>query len=128
MMPTVLYIALAGALGTLSRYLVSAGAERLLGARYPYGTFAVNVLGSFAIGFAMALFISRGHMDSHLRMALTIGFLGGFTTYSSFAYETVTLVEGQRLAAAAGYVALTLIVAALACYGGMAAGRAYALR
>jgi fluoride exporter len=123
-MLTALYIAMAGALGTLSRYLVSAGAGRLLGPRYPYGTFAVNVIGSFALGFAMALFISRGHLDSHLRMALTIGFLGGFTTYSSFAYETVTLVEGQRLAAAAGYVALTLIVAALACYAGMAAGRA----
>lgn len=127
-MMTALYIAMAGALGTLARYLVSAGAARILGARYPYGTFAVNVLGSFVIGFAMALFISRGHMDSHLRMALTIGFLGGFTTYSSFAYETVTLIEGQRLAAAAGYVALTLAVAALACYGGMVAGRACALR
>jgi CrcB protein len=123
----VIFISLAGALGTFSRYLVSVGAQRLLGARYPYGTFAVNVIGSFTIGFAMVFFTSRGHLDSHLRMALTIGFLGGFTTYSSFAYETVTLLEAQQWAAVAGYIALTLVTAALACYGGMLAARGWAV-
>lgn len=125
-MMTVVYIAMAGALGTLGRYLVSVGARHLLGESYPYGTFAVNIVGSFVMGLAMMHFVSRGQIDSHVRMALTIGFLGGFTTYSSFAYETVELIESQRLLAAAGYVALTLIVAALACYGGMAAARAFA--
>lgn len=127
-MLTAIYIAVAGALGTLSRYLVSVGAHRLLGDRWPYGTFVVNVLGSFIIGFAMALFMGRGHLDSQARMALTIGFLGGFTTYSSFAYETVTLVQGQRLGTAAAYITLTVVVAALACYGGIMVGRFYALR
>jgi CrcB protein len=118
-----LLIAAAGALGTLARYLAALGAQRLLGVRFPYGTFAVNVIGSFIIGAAMTYFVSREAMDSHLRMALTIGFLGGFTTYSSFAFETVQMLEKRQLGAATTYVGLTLVTAALACYAGIVAAR-----
>jgi CrcB protein len=121
-----LYIALGGALGTMARFLTGLGLQRALGDRLPYATFAVNVLGSFIIGYTMAHFAARGALDSHVRGALTIGFLGGFTTYSSFAYETVSLLQAGRAAAAAGYVSLTLVLAGLACYGGMLLARAYA--
>lgn len=121
-----LYIALGGALGTLARFLTGLGLQRVLGDRLPYGTFVVNVLGSFIIGYVMAHFAGRGALDSQLRVALTIGFLGGFTTYSSFAYETVTLLQAGRATAAAGYVATTLALAGLACYGGMLLARAHA--
>lgn len=119
-----LYIAIGGALGTLARYLAGEGARRALGDGWPYGTMLVNVLGSFIIGYAMVHFSMRGQMASHLRMAITIGFLGGFTTYSSFAHETVTLMQNDRMTAAAGYVAGTLVVAGLACFLGMLAARA----
>ena len=122
-MTAALLIAVAGALGTLARFLANVGAQRLLGDRFPYGTFAVNVVGSFVIGAAMTYFVSRDAMDSHLRMALTIGFLGGFTTYSSFALETVQMLEKRQPGAAAAYVGLTLITAGLACYAGIIAAR-----
>ncbi|MEM9488006.1 MAG: fluoride efflux transporter CrcB [Myxococcota bacterium] len=118
-----LLIAAGGALGTLARYGVGVALSRWFGDRLPYGTFAVNVVGSFVIGFAMVVFASRGQLDSHSRMALTIGFLGGFTTYSSFALETVTLLERRQLPGAAGYVAATLLMAALACWAGMGCAR-----
>lgn len=121
-----MYIALGGALGTLARHLAGEGARRALGSGWPYGTMLVNVLGSFIIGYAMVYFGARGQMDSSLRMAVTIGFLGGFTTYSSFAYETVTLVQGDRMLTAAGYVVSTLAIAGGACFLGMLAARASA--
>lgn len=121
---SVMYIAVGGALGTLARYLAGEGARRALGDGWPYGTMLVNVLGSFIIGYAMIHFSARGQMGTDLRMAITIGFLGGFTTYSSFAYETVTLMQTERMTAAAGYVIGTLVVAGGACFLGMLAARA----
>ncbi len=120
---TLLYIALAGALGSVSRYLVGEGIQRALNPRVPLGTFAVNVVGSFVIGLVMAVYIARGEMDSRLRIAVTVGFLGGFTTYSSFAYETVTLIEKHELPTAALYVAMTVVVAGLAAAAGIYTGR-----
>jgi CrcB protein len=120
------YIAAGGALGTLARYLCGVGAQRALGDSLPYGTLLVNVLGSFAIGYAMVHFSARGQLDSHVRVALTVGFLGGFTTYSSFAYETVTMLHGERIATAAGYVVGTLVIAGTACALGMLLARSAA--
>lgn len=122
-MKTVLYIAAAGALGSVCRHLAGVGMQGLLGGRLPYGTFLVNVLGSFLIGFFMAIFALRGQLDSQLRIALTVGFLGGFTTYSSFALETVQMAQNRQLATAALYVGATLGTAAAACVGGIALAR-----
>jgi fluoride exporter len=121
-MVTALYIALAGALGSLARYGAGAGLQRLAGTRFPYGTLLVNVVGSFLIGLVMAVFAARGQLDSRARLAITIGFLGGFTTYSSFALETVSLIEGRQTAAAALYVGVTLVTGVLACWAGLRAG------
>ena len=117
------YIGLAGAAGSLGRYYVGLGLRRVGGDRFPWGTFAVNVIGSFVIGLVIAGFITRGQLDSRIRLAITVGFLGGFTTYPSFAYETVTLVERRQFHLAALYVAGTLMVAAVACWAGIVAGR-----
>jgi len=122
---TILYIAIAGALGSVARYLVATAVQRTT-ADFPVGTLTVNIVGSLVIGFVMALFAARGELDSRLRIALTIGFLGGFTTYSAFAYETVSLLEEQRVAAAAGYVMLTFAAAAIACFFGIAMARGLA--
>lgn len=117
-----LYIGIAGALGSVSRYVVGLGLARV-SARVPWGTFAVNVLGSMTIGFLMAVFAVRGQLDSRLRLALTTGFLGGFTTYSSFAFETVGMLEKDKIGLAALYVSMTLAAAGGACWVGIMAGR-----
>jgi CrcB protein len=122
---TLLAIAIAGALGCVARYLAAVGVQRLAGGTFPVGTLAVNVSGCFAIGIAMAVFAARGELDSRLRMTITIGFLGGFTTYSAFAYETIDLIEQGRTAAAALYVGLTTVVATAAAAAGLAIGRAW---
>ncbi len=118
-----LYIGLAGAAGSISRHLVGIGLARH-SERLPWGTFAVNVIGSMLIGFVMAMFAARGELDSRLRFAITTGFLGGFTTYSAFALETVGLLEDKKVTMAALYVGMTFVCAAVACWIGIVAGRA----
>jgi fluoride exporter len=120
---TALYIAAAGAAGAVCRHLVGLAMLRLTDSRLPYATFAVNLAGSFLVGFLMALFALRGQLDSQLRIALTVGFLGSFTTYSSFALETVQMVQNRQGVAAATYVGAMLGTGAAACLGGMALAR-----
>lgn len=115
-----LYIGLAGALGSVCRYLLGSLVQRASDGSFPYGTLAVNVIGSFCIGLVMALFALRGQLDSTLRLTLTTGFLGGFTTYSAFAFETIQLIEQRQLASAAVYVAATVVLAGVACAMGLA--------
>ena len=110
-MTVVVYIALFGALGCLARYFLSGWVYDLIGRTLPYGTLAVNVIGAFLIGLVME-FSLRGTAVSHeLRIGLTIGFLGGFTTFSSFSYETFRLLEGAQLPQAA----LNVLVSVTAC-------------
>jgi CrcB protein len=121
----VLAVALFGAAGCVCRYLISVGLTHLTGDRFPAGTFAVNVIGAFLIGLVTAVFVLRGEADSRLRMAITGGFLGGFTTYSSFALETVTFLERRAVVTAALYVIGTLVVAGAACAVGLWLGRSF---
>lgn len=121
---TALYIGLAGGMGSLSRYALGVLLARLFDAsRFPLGTFAVNVLGSLVMGLLIGWFATRGDEDARLRMILSVGFLGGFTTYSSFALETVGLLEQRHVGAASFYVCLTLVCAGLACFVGLTLGR-----
>lgn len=119
-MSALLYIGLAGALGSVCRHLAGTLVQRASDGSFPYGTLAVNVAGSFCMGLVMAFFALRGQLDSPLRLTLTAGFLGGFTTYSAFAFETVQLIERHQLASAAAYVAATLVLAGGACAVGLA--------
>lgn len=82
-----------GFLGSACRYWMSNATYRVLGQNFPYGTLAVNVLGSFLIGFLMTFFEDRFLITPSLRIFLTIGILGGFTTFSTFSYETVALLR-----------------------------------
>ena len=83
-MARLLWICLGGAVGTGARYLLSGWLLRWLGPAFPYGTLAVNVLGSFLMGVLMHLALSTGSFSPTLRLTLTTGVLGGFTTYSTF--------------------------------------------
>jgi CrcB protein len=119
---TLVWIAVLGAIGALGRYALSGAVQRAVGERFPAGTLTVNVLGSLAIGVVMAVFVARG-ADSRLRLALTAGLLGGFTTYSAFAYETWSAFDTGRIAGALANVALTVLLCTGACAIGVAAVR-----
>ena len=112
-----LWVALGGALGSVVRYACSIGAARWLGATFPWGTLLVNVAGSFTIGLLAALLTADGRpaLGSDARAFLMIGVLGGFTTFSSFSLETLTLARAGALGAAGANVALSLVL----CLGGV---------
>jgi len=104
------WICLAGAAGTGSRYLVSLWAGQRFGAAFPYGTLMVNVTGCFLIALVMHLALNVATFPPNLRFALTTGFMGGFTTYSSFNYETTKLLQdGTPLVALANF-GLTVVL------------------
>lgn len=117
---TALVVAGTGAVGCVLRWLVTLA---LPTGRMPWATLAVNLVGSLAIGVCAAALATRGLADSRLRAALIVGLLGGFTTYSSFAFEYVDYVQRRALASAALYVAVTLVACGLACALGIAIGR-----
>jgi CrcB protein len=119
----ILYLAIAGALGTLSRYGLSGLTQRLTGAGFPYGTLLVNVLGSLLIGFLMQLGLSTDIIPRSLRIAATIGFMGAFTTFSTFSYETVRyLQDGAWLLASLNIVA-NLALCLTGTFIGLALGK-----
>ena len=82
--------------GGLARYYLSGWVYALLGRAFPYGTFAVNVIGAYMIGLIMELGLRSTLIPDTLRLGLTVGFLGGLTTFSTFSYETFTLLEDGR--------------------------------
>jgi len=123
-MQELLLLAAAGALGTISRYALGGFTHKLLGQNFPYGTLAVNVAGCFLIGFLMHLGLSTTLLSRTARMALTIGFLGAFTTFSSFSYETIRLIEQGLWQGALLNISANLILGLLATFGGLSLGRA----
>ena len=110
-------IALGGALGAVSRFLLGNAVSKAIGSALPYGTFVINVIGCFAMGLLMTLIVDREMLPAVWRLFLCVGFLGGFTTFSSFGYEALMmLTEGRLLAVLAyvgGSVALGLVAAGL---------------
>lgn len=108
-----------GVAGCLLRYLAGVWLTR---GDYPWGTLAVNLAGSFAIGVLMFGTLPRGGLSEDARLLLVTGVLGGFTTMSGFAYETIALTEREGWLRSGGYVALTLV----GSIGGALAGRALA--
>ena len=87
------WIGLGGFLGANARYLLQQWAAQQWGAEFPYGTLLANVSGSFVIAFFLTLVTGRLTVSPEVRLFVTVGFIGGFTTFSSFAYETVRLAE-----------------------------------
>lgn len=114
-------IALGGAVGSVTRYLLGGVIQRAVGMAFPIGTLVINVSGSFLAGFLLRYFMS---VQTHptLRAALIIGFCGGFTTFSAFTTETLGLFEGGEYARAALYVAASVALSLMAVFAGFAAG------
>jgi CrcB protein len=118
-----LLICLAGAAGSGCRYLIAIGAAQRLGSAFPYGTLFVNLAGCFAIAAVMHAALTLGWSPT-LRATITIGFIGGLTTYSSFNYETTKLIEDGALASAALNAAATILGAFAAGLLGMLCAKA----
>lgn len=114
---------MAGALGTGVRYLVGLWADERIGSAFPYGTVLVNIVGCFLISVTMQAALTVAAISLTLRLALTTGFLGGLTTYSSFNHETMKLLEtGSRIAALTNFC-VTTVGCLLAGLIGLAIGR-----
>lgn len=117
-------VTIGSGLGGGARYLISTWIARALGSVFPYGTVAINTLGSFLISAIMYLAVAKNAIGEDVRLALTTGVLGGFTTYSAFNYETISMVERGDPMLAALNVAAMVIVCLLAGALGMGLARA----
>lgn len=122
-MKLVLAIAAGGALGAVARHQVSASVMRLTGAGFPWGTVAVNVLGSFLMGVLIELMAQRLNVGLELRAFLNVGFLGAFTTFSTFSLDFATLFDRGAGMAAIGYAAMSVVLAVGALFAGLAVMR-----
>jgi CrcB protein len=118
-----LLICLGGAAGTAARYGVNLLAARSVGLEFPFATLAVNVLGSFLIGLVQQVALTSALVSETARLALVVGVLGGFTTYSSFSYETLQLAGTGAWLAATLNVAATTALCLVACGVGLEVGR-----
>ena len=117
-----LWVAAGGAIGAAARFAVTQWTGGRWGWSFPWGTFAVNLTGSLAIGVVMTLLIARG-MDPTYRLLLVTGFLGGYTTFSAFSFEALALLEARRWDAAALYVGGSVVLGLLATAVGLGLAR-----
>ncbi len=117
-----LWVAGGGAIGSTLRYGLALGVQRWLGAGWPYGTLAANLLGSFAIGWAFRLLMARALLGEGGRLFFVVGVLGGFTTFSAFSLETLRLLQSGAWPSAALYVACSVAGCLLAAWAGFRLG------
>lgn len=117
-------IALGGALGAVSRFLLGNAVSQAVGSALPYGTFVVNVIGCFAMGLLMTIIVDRELLPASWRLLLCVGLLGGFTTFSSFAYEGLMLLNEGRLLAVLAYVGGSVGLGLVAAAAGVLCARA----
>lgn len=120
------WVFLGSGLGGAARYLFGSWVLKLLGAAFPYGTIAINALGSFFIMVIMTVSLRGGPIGPDLRLFLTTGIMGGFTTYSTFNYETMALAQRGAVLLAAVNVGATVLICLVAGGLGLWSGRALA--
>ncbi len=127
-MNAALLVALGSAAGGVTRYLVGGAIQARLGAGFPLGTLVINITGSFLFGFLVRLAMVSPAVDADLRILLTTGFCGGYTTFSAFSFETVALIEAGEWRKAAAYIALSVALSVAGTLAGLAAARSVASR
>ena len=119
-----LLVAVGGAVGSMLRYATTLGATRLLGPGFPWGTLIVNVVGSFVIGVFVETIARRFDASEPVRLLLVTGFLGGFTTFSSFSLDAAALLERGAGLLAFAYVGASLLLSLGAVFAGLVLTRA----
>lgn len=125
-MNALISIAAGGALGAVLRHGVNLGATRLAGIDFPWGTLSVNLVGSFAMGLLAGVFAHLWNPPQEVRLFLTTGILGGFTTFSAFSLDAALLWEKGQAGAAALYVGGSVLGAVALLFAGLALGRGLA--
>ena len=116
---SLLAIAIGGGLGSIARFVVSREIGNWLGNYLPYGTLTVNIAGSLALGWFITFFFDRPELSSTLRLGLTVGFLGAFTTFSTFSFESLQLLLDGSVWRAIFNVVLNAVACIGMCYLGM---------
>ena len=122
-MREVVFVALAGAFGALSRWSLSTVAARLLGTSFPFGTLVVNLLGCLLLGFIMHIALNTDIIPPSIRLAVSVGFLGALTTFSTFSYETIRLIQDGSWSLAVANIAFNLLLGLGAVLIGLALAR-----
>ncbi|WP_425073672.1 fluoride efflux transporter CrcB [Sagittula sp. S175] len=120
-MTPLLQVAIGGALGASGRYMTGLMMTRLMGKGFPWGTLTVNIVGSFAMGVLVVILAHFG--GNRFAPFLMTGVLGGFTTFSAFSLDAVTIYERGQLGLAAGYVAASVVVSIAALFAGLLLAR-----
>ena len=115
----IFYLGIFGGLGCVARYVISGWVYNLAGKALPFGTLAVNVIGSLLLGLIMEGSLRSTLLSPELRFGLTVGFMGGFTTFSTFSYETVRMLEEGSLLAAGANILLNVTVCIVAALIGI---------
>lgn len=119
----IIAVAVGGSIGATARYLVSVWAAERFGADFPYGTLIVNVVGCFIIGIFMTLTTERFIVNPYWRLLITVGFVGGLTTFSSFSYETFRVLEDSNMIMALYNIGLNLLLGFAATWIGIGVAR-----
>lgn len=117
-------IALGGSAGAIARYLLGSYVGNRMGSRFPFGTFVINISGCFVIGFVMTLLAERTHVSRNWIYLVPIGFIGAYTTFSTFEFETFRLIQDGQAIAALVNVSLSVVVGFVMLWLGVVAGRA----
>ncbi len=120
-----LAVAVGGAIGSVARFWMTGAMTALTGARFPWGTLAINILGSAVIGLVAGITLTPARMGMHpeVRIFLMTGICGGFTTFSAFSLQTLELIQAGDVAPAMGYIAASVALCLLAAWGGWLLGR-----
>jgi fluoride exporter len=118
-----LVIALGGALGAMTRYFIGNLISSYFTSGFPWGTFIINITGSFIIGFFLTLIGEQITLSPQWRLAVAVGFVGAYTTFSTFEYEILKLIEGNNIATAFLYISASLLVGFLAVWSGAITSR-----
>jgi|SRR5215469_1953166 len=121
-----LIVGIGGALGSIARFWVGGYVYERLGARFPYGTFVINSTGCFVVGFVMTILTERSYLSPNWRLLIPIGFIGAYTTFSTFEYETLMAVRDGAMLTAFLNVVLSLVVGFAGVWIGVVCGRAVA--
>ncbi len=116
MISTIAVIAFGGALGAVARHSVNVGAVQIFGHGFPWGTMIVNVLGSFLMGLAIAKFATMDHVSQELKTLYITGFLGAFTTFSTFSLDFVVMWERGEMMQALAYMLVSVVASILALF------------
>ena len=119
MLKTIIYIAIGGAIGSVLRYLTSVLVAKYWSNHFPLATLITNVIGCFLIGLLIGILEKNNLANSNLKWFLITGFCGGFTTFSTFGYENISLFQSNNSALAFGYIALSIILGLFAVWLGL---------